>query len=116
MHTDRCFSVVFIYLNGCYDITSLKVALHGQRYFYLEIYHGLSSLNIHLSCLWTKILAGPVAWYSEPEFVNLLRSPRIDSQHDGIDSKEFLGSLNVYKFGLRALPLSFFSFVPCEKS
>jgi hypothetical protein len=37
---------------------------------------------------------------TEPEFVNFLRSPGIDSQPGGIDSlNRFLGSLNVYKFG-----------------
>jgi hypothetical protein len=37
----------------------------------------------------------------EPEFVNLLRSPGIDSQPGGIDSLESIpGLLNVYKFRL----------------
>jgi hypothetical protein len=41
-----------------------------------------------------KLLRSP-----EPEFVNLLKSPGIDSQPGGWH--RFLGSLNVYKFGLR---------------
>jgi hypothetical protein len=43
--------------------------------------------------------------YTEPEFINLLRSQVIDSQPGGIDSKESVpnGSLNVYKYGLCSL-------------
>ncbi len=37
----------------------------------------------------------------EPEFLNLLGSPGMDSQHGGIDFLESIpGSLKVYKFGL----------------
>ncbi len=65
----------------------------------------------------------PTLGSAEPEWVNLLRSPGIDSQHGGpvrqsyltyrsarlhrlaesIPWNQFLGSLNVYKFGLRRL-------------
>jgi hypothetical protein len=68
----------------------------------------------------TPSILSTIVWDSQPEFVNLLRSPGIDSQLGGpvlqpcltyglpgyilaelIPWNRLLGSLNVYKFGLQ---------------
>jgi hypothetical protein len=65
----------------------------GQCWNFRTIFGGQEPSRNKVGCR-----AGP----PKPVFVNFLRSPGIDSQHaESIPRNRYLGSINVYKYGLR---------------